>query len=93
MTAPSGRSRPARGAWIEMGGYPGGRCRSASRPARGAWIEIWKKRCWVCRKMSRPARGAWIEILILRAVLKILEVAPRKGRVDLIGRVSRREVQ
>ena len=35
------RSRPARGAWIEMsGGSSKDRMYATSRPARGAWIEI-----------------------------------------------------
>ena len=36
-----GPSRPARGAWIEMGrGGAAGAGHQPSRPARGAWIEI-----------------------------------------------------
>ena len=36
----SSQSRPARGAWIEMGRPSFPALTSRSRPARGAWIEI-----------------------------------------------------
>ena len=36
------RSRPARGAWIEISNFLRMRSPSTSRPARGAWIEMLK---------------------------------------------------
>ena len=31
---------------------------------------------------SRPARGAWIEMLTVVQIRKLIQVAPRTGRVD-----------
>ena len=59
------KSRPARGAWIEIAADTSAAGSDTSRPARGAWIEI---RCHPparCSRRSRPARGAWIEIVII----------------------------
>ena len=77
------RSRPARGAWIEIYIIRGFYLPVKSRPARGAWIEI-----ATCQRMekedvqSRPAWGAWIEIRAIRLPMGRLAVAPRMGRVD-----------
>src|SRR3989339_4825 len=54
-----------------------------SRPARGAWIETVPlsgsiETGWG----SRPARGAWIETRNLLRSGRLLDVAPRTGRVD-----------
>ena len=78
------RSRPARGAWIEIPSSvfadDGG---ASSRPARGAWIEISIGQLLVFGQIgSRPARGAWIEIFIKDDSTWDNTVAPRKGRVD-----------
>ena len=58
------RSRPSRGAWIEIVK----RCLalerfSVSRPSRGAWIEMNEDTKYNSTETkSRPSRGAWIEI-------------------------------
>ncbi len=77
------RSRPTRGAWIEIAWTGKGTPGNASRPTRGAWIEI--SPCALCVQgwQSRPTRGAWIEITdILRITLLQIIVAPHTGRVD-----------
>ena len=57
------KSRPARGAWIEMLVWAkGGTYQPRSRPARGAWIEMAQTQLQTANVKSRPARGAWIEI-------------------------------
>ena len=74
-------SRPARGAWVEIGSWAGAAPRQESRPARGAWVEI---RCSIrapLRTRSRPARGAWVEIPFGVPRHGPRAVAPRKGRV------------
>ena len=76
------KSRPARGAWIEIVPASLASPFCWSRPARGAWIEIVPASlaspfCW-----SRPARGAWIEMQDQQFVLSSEYVAPRTGRVD-----------
>ena len=53
-----------------------------SRPARGGWIEIRDHSVSVFHVSSRPARGGWIEILGWFFILWVLDVPPRKGRVD-----------
>ena len=58
----AGQSRPARGAWIEIGYYKHLNVIAVSRPARGAWIEIQTAKGRPIKLGSRPARGAWIEI-------------------------------
>ncbi len=56
-------SRPARGAWIEMGIFRRTITPPVSRPARGAWIEILiVPAANDGEPTSRPARGAWIEM-------------------------------
>ena len=57
------KSRPARGAWVEIRRVSGGIPIQGSRPARGAWVEIHGIELKEIEKaMSRPARGAWVEI-------------------------------
>ena len=76
-------SHPARGAWIEILGFPIACCIALSHPARGAWIEIAvRKGDYDYVYQSHPARGAWIEMY--KAVNEIggTRVAPRKGCVD-----------
>ena len=54
-----------------------------SRPAWGAWIEIGKLvNALVTFLPLRPAWGAWIEMVIISAVIFMILVAPRMGRVD-----------
>ena len=73
------KSRPARGAWIEMMLCEKANPATRSRPARGAWIEIASKAkaatCWG----SRPARGAWIEIQVARMSLNGTWSRPARG--------------
>ena len=67
--ATGGKSRPARGAWIEII-KPNLQDKVAkSRPARGAWIEIVEQEQRAIPRRSRPARGAWIEIRVLHPEL------------------------
>ena len=53
-----------------------------SRLARGAWIETPAIRFAPVIVVSRLARGAWIETKAIKKALRIVIVAPRKGRVD-----------
>ena len=75
------RSRPARGAWVEIGSNPDPATKTESRPARGAWVEIHPVKHNHLPKKSRPARGAWVEINMGIGYELEPEVAPRKGRV------------
>ena len=75
------KSRPARGAWVEIT-IAGIVLRVLrSRPARGAWVEIALLVVLVFITTSRPARGAWVEISTAKRSGSIRDVAPRKGRV------------
>ena len=81
-TPVSGRSRPARGGWIEIYFSKKFVNDVLSRPARGGWIEII---VFIARRghsTSRPARGGWIEIYFFKKICKMTCVPPRKGRVD-----------
>ena len=77
------KSRPARGAWIEMvnvkihrPAFP----RRAPRGARGLKFHIQSVK--IRPVASRPARGAWIEIKNMTTWDFETIVAPREGRVD-----------
>ena len=56
------RSRPTRGAWIEIGVSMARNAVHWSRPTRGAWIEMSRASFTMPMLASRPTRGAWIEI-------------------------------
>ena len=75
------RSRPARGAWVEIQHERNCEEQQQSRPARGAWVEIKKWEADAPHYKSRPARGAWVEIDWISATIFDIAVAPRKGRV------------
>ena len=61
----SSRSRPARGAWVEILVGEFFTSMITSRPARGAWVEILEYDSEQVISKSRPARGAWVEIIIV----------------------------
>ena len=77
------KSRPARGAWVEISKQMyGENGQLTSRPARGAWVEIIPKiEDALAQCESRPARGAWVEIKKQSRNFIGVLVAPRKGRV------------
>ena len=76
-------SRPARGAWVEIGvvymrnyGVPS----RAPHGARG--LKFRDRRNDVLAVLrSRPARGAWVEIAVYCLLAPATTVAPRTGRV------------
>ena len=76
------RSRPSRGAWIEILMCTGAPSLKTSRPSRGAWIEMSFDRRSTSGFASRPSRGAWIEIRPRSLVMLTTLVAPLAGRVD-----------
>ena len=72
VAAPGMRSRPARGAWIEIYIIRGFYLPVKSRPARGAWIEIARTTPpGSAGRLSRPARGAWIEIISFLSLVRV----------------------
>ena len=76
------KSRPARGAWVEIAKeYYESKDSTSSRPARGAWVEMMSTYVLRLDYASRPARGAWVEIEVVFANVSARKVAPRKGRV------------
>ena len=77
------KSRPTRGAWIEISKIAQPPMLRRSRPTRGAWIEMGSPRSYPWQwKVSRPTRGAWIEIPRQPARSEKAAVAPHTGRVD-----------
>ena len=78
----AGRSRPARGAWVEIPTPTGCATGDPSRPARGAWVEM---PCVTGSTKALPgrapqgARGLKSLLYLLRP--ELAAVAPRKGRV------------
>mgnify|MGYP004725130887 CR=1 FL=1 len=76
------KSRPARGAWVEIRKSLVAETGTlSSRPARGAWVEIRKLLAVNSGNASRPARGAWVEMSTSGRTPLLAIVAPRKGRV------------
>ena len=83
LTVAMEKSRPARGAWIEIASARVKSIFQRSRAPRGA-------RGLKCHGAlirgrvleSRPARGAWIEIGLSGVQIAGEKVAPREGRVD-----------
>ena len=78
----SGKSHPARGAWIEIFCVASVAFAAKSHPARGAWIEMSAMSTRGQDEESHPARGAWIEMTTRHAGQPGSRVAPRKGCVD-----------
>ena len=51
------RSRPARGAWVEIRSRSFMSVMHVSRPARGAWVEIMSTRCFLATLLVAPREG------------------------------------
>ena len=67
------RSRPTRGAWIEIPSFSHDFQHSRSRPTRGAWIEM-PVCVYACfHPRSRPTRGAWIEICRMPKLIRLYD--------------------
>ena len=84
VAAPGMRSRPARGAWIEIARTtPPGSAGRLSRPARGAWIEIISFLSLVRVPGGRAPHGArGLKCFMQEQRTTNMHVAPRTGRVD-----------
>ena len=77
------KSRPARGAWIEIGRRPTPLTRPMSRPARGAWIEIrYRPRIRRCSHGRAPHGARGLKYKLRSLIVAPHLVAPRTGRVD-----------
>ncbi|EEX75958.1 hypothetical protein SELSPUOL_02686 [Selenomonas sputigena ATCC 35185] len=74
------RSRPTRGAWIEIQPIEFARNGAWGRAPHGArGLKFQNGYKLGDRQMSRPTRGAWIEISITRCLATALTVAPHAG--------------
>ena len=75
-------SRPARGAWVEMGTEKIPKQYCKSRPARGAWVEIEEESAAALASICRAPQGArGLKYYRYGRRLQMTFVAPRKGRV------------
>ena len=77
------RSRPARGAWVEMMANASlSQIEWLSRPARGAWVEIKRWAYYTHAHRRRAPQGArGLKSELPDEVIDAMLVAPRKGRV------------
>ena len=76
------KSRPARGAWVEIIWGLSLHLSMRSRPARGAWVEIYIIRYELELKYSRAPQGArGLKYIQSVTCYHCTTVAPRKGRV------------
>ena len=79
----SGKSSPARGTWIEIGGRRMHDSGAHVVPRKGDVDRNYSDGSYHgATDLSSPARGTWIEILWKRRKAAVLPVVPRKGDVD-----------